>query len=217
MLPAQRKQCRKVIVGDDHSLFRDALAQLAASQLPEARVDAAGSMAEVMQLADAGDTPDLFLLDLLFPGMEISVSLPELRRRYPKDSIILISMVDDEETVALSMRSGGDGFIHKAVPRERCIAAIHRVLMGEFVIELEDTQTDPADLVSDTAITLTARQREVLDLLAQGTPNKLMARELGISHLTVRLHVSSLLRLFGVSRRAEVAPKARALGLLDIG
>lgn len=217
MLPAQRKQCRKVIVGDDHSLFRDALAQLAASQLPEAQVDTAVSMAEVMQLAEAGDAPDLFLLDLLFPGMEISVSLPELRRRYPKASIVIVSMVEDEQTVALAMRSGGDGFIHKAVPRERCITAIRRVLAGEYVIELEDIHTGAADAVSDTAITLTARQREVLDLLAQGTPNKLMARELGISHLTVRLHVSALLRLLGVARRAEVAPKARALGLLDGG
>lgn len=172
-------------------------------------------MPEVMQLAEGGSDPDLFLLDLLFPGMEIPISLPELRRRYPKASIILISMVDDEQTVSLAMRSGGDGFIHKAVSRERCIAAIGRVLMGEYVIELEDAQTNAADPIGDTAITLTARQREVLDLLAEGTPNKLMARQLGISYLTVRLHVSALLRIFGVSRRAEVAPKARALGLLE--
>lgn len=146
--------------------------------------------------------------------MEIPVSLPELRRRYPKSSIILVSMVDDEETISLAMRSGGDGFIHKAARRERCIDAIDRVLKGEYVIE-QDAQAGSADPLGGDAITLTARQRDVLELLAKGTPNKLMARDLGISHLTVRLHVSALLRIFGVTRRAEVAPKARMLGLLD--
>lgn len=215
MLPTKRKMCSKVIVGDDHSLFRDALAELAASQLPEAEVESAASLSEVMQMAESGEDPDLFLLDLIFPGMEIPVSLPELRRRYPKSSIILVSMVDDEETISLAMRSGGDGFIHKAARRERCIDAIDRVLKGEYVIEREDAQAGSADPLGGDAITLTARQRDVLELLAKGTPNKLMARDLGISHLTVRLHVSALLRIFGVTRRAEVAPKARMLGLLD--
>jgi DNA-binding NarL/FixJ family response regulator len=215
MLAFARKDHARIVVGDDHPLFRDALAQLATSMFADAMVETAATMGEVIQLAETGHPPDLFLLDLLFPGMDIATTLPELRRRHPRASIILISMVDDEATIALALRSGGDGFINKAVPRERCIQAINRVLAGEYVVECEDAGSAGMGQLGDTGISLTARQRAVLDMLADNAPNKVIARDLGISHLTVRLHVSALLRILGVNRRSDVASKARMLGLLD--
>ena len=215
-LPPQAASGR-VIIGDDHPLFREALGDVARSIVPDADIGFAECMPEVIAQAEDGAEPGLFLLDLMFPGMDIPVSLPELRRKYPKASIVLISMVDDEEVVALAMRSGGDGFVHKAVPRERCVAAISRVLDGEYVIELEKEATGPAQASAPPNLSLTPRQRVVLDLLAENASNKAIARELGISHLTVRLHVSALLRMLGVARRGEVVTKARSLGLLEPG
>lgn len=210
-----QNQKTRVVVGDDHPLFRDALGQLAEAMLPDVEVGLAESMGEVFELAERGASPDIFLLDLLFPGMDIPVTLPELRKQYPLASIILISMVNDEPTIALTMQSGGDGFIHKAVSRDRCIAAISRVLAGEYVIEREDPQAAPEILAESVGPTLTTRQRVVLDMLATDASNKMIARELGISHLTVRLHVSALLRVLGVANRKDAVAKAKALGLLD--
>lgn len=208
-------QPEKILVGDDHPLFREALGQLAATLFPQANIELAETMGDVNRLAATDTPPDMFLLDLLFPGMDIAVSLPELRKRYPRASIILISMVDDDATIKKAIRAGGDGFIHKAVPRERCVAAIRQVLAGDYVIER--AQGDIAtDLVpGESGITLTARQQGVLEMLERDAPNKIIARELGISHLTVRLHVSALLRILGVSKRKEVVPKARLFGLID--
>ncbi|MGQ7830126.1 LuxR C-terminal-related transcriptional regulator [Altererythrobacter sp. Z27] len=212
-----QRQRKKAVVGDDHPLFRDALGQLAEALIPCAEIGLAESMGEVFELAEQGAPPDIFLLDLMFPGMDIPVTLPELRKQYPLASIVLISMVSDEPTIALTMQSGGDGFIHKAVSRERCIDAISRVLAGEYVIEREDLDAASDALAENLGPTLTARQRVVLDMLATNASNKLIARELGISHLTVRLHVSALLRALGVANRKDAVAKANALGLLSGG
>lgn len=208
-------QLKRIVIGDDHPMFREGMGHLAQAMFPEAQIDFAETMQEVCGHARQGEPPELFLLDLMFPGMEIEVTLPELRRKYPLASIILISMIDDEATVALALRSGGDGFIHKAVPRERCSAAIARVLDGEYVVELEGHDTDVMLQADAVQVSLTARQRTVLDMLGDGASNKEIARELGISHLTVRLHVSAVLRLLGVTKRKEAVAKAKALGLLD--
>lgn len=207
---------KSILVADDHPLFREALGTLAQEISSTATLNFAATMDEVLLQARAGPAPDVILLDLLFPGMDIPVSLPELRRVAPIASIIIVSMVDDQKTVALVMRSGADGFVHKALPREQCIAAISRILAGEYVIALEDRRpSDALSPISNARVALTPRQRFVLDMLVQKAPNKLIARELGISHFTVRLHVSAVLRILGVAKRQEVAAKAKALGLLD--
>ena len=203
----------RIFIGDDHPLYREGLAQLAASMFPEASVEAFGTLPEVFEHALSGEPPQLFLLDIMFPGMEIAVSLPELRRRFPSASILLVSMLDDPAIVSLALRSGADGFVNKAADRERCVSSIRAVLDGEYVIDQGKSSAAPLQLPTGSQLTLTARQRAVLDLLESGASNKLIARELGISHLTVRLHVSSLLRLLGVTRRKDVIGKARLLGL----
>ena len=206
----------RILVGDDHPLYREGLAQLASSMFPQATVEAFGSLPEVFDCAQRGEPPALFLLDVMFPGMEIPVSLPELRRRFPSASILLISMIDDPATVSLALRSGADGFVNKAADRERCVRSIRAVLAGEYVIDQNQSASGLSHLPADSQLTLTARQRAVLDLLEGGASNKIIARELGISHLTVRLHVSALLRLLGVTRRKDVIGKARLLGLSRI-
>ena len=205
------RSLRCVVIAETLPLFRDGLVELSGLQSPDARIVRATSATDIIALAGEGIAPDLFLIDLALPGLDIGLVLPELRRQHRKAVIVTLAAVDDEATIRQALTSGSDGFVHKAMPRETVIAAIGRVLAGEFVIEREPGS---ALGVSDPGIVLTARQDDVLAMLAQGASNKEIARRLGISHLTVRLHVSALLRIFGVNRRKEVAAKARLLGTL---
>ncbi|MDZ3832214.1 MAG: response regulator transcription factor [Sphingopyxis sp.] len=205
-----------ILVADDHPLFREALAKLATDIFPEADIGEATCMEEVFAIADVDEPPSLFLLDLLFPSMDLSVSLPRLRRKCPRSSIIIVSMIDDEERIAQVMRSGADGFINKAVPSQRCAAAIMRVLAGEYVVERADEAAGQRAIMTHGAgIELTPRQQEIVSALSRHLSNKEIARELDISPFTVRSHVSALMRLLGVTRRGELKEKALALGLLD--
>lgn len=207
-----------VLIADALPLFRDGLARLAEAASPGVRVVQSGSIGEIWRLAAAGRVPDLFLIDLGLSGLEIGFVLPRLRKSFRSASIMAMALDADDATIAAAMRSGCDGFIHKGLPREQCGRAIGQVLAGSCVVERGEA--GPA-VSSDTPIhqeiALTARQSAVLGLLSDGASNKAIAREFGISHLTVRLHVSSLLRIFGVTRRNEVAPKARILGMLPPG
>ena len=205
---------RCVVIAETLPLFRDALTQLVRLQSPAASVVRAGSIAELTELAWRGLAPDLFIIDLALPGLDAGVVLPELRRQHRKAAIITLGADDDAGTIVQALRSGSDGFVHKGAAREECIAAIGRVLAGEYVIARTNSGGGQEGHSARTPSILTARQSEALALLAERASNKAIARELGISHLTVRLHVSALLRIFGVSRRNDVAPKARALGMM---
>lgn len=207
-------QLQCVAIGETLPLFRDALIRLTRQQSPGAAIIEAGSIDELLELGSRGIAPDLFLIDLSLSGTGLHMALPELRRQHRKAAIVSFAAEDDAETVMQSLHAGSDGFIHKSVPGERCIEAIGKVLSGEFVVERKGDIAKPELQHHESVIRLSARQGEVLDLLAHGESNKAIARRLGISHLTVRLHVSSLLRIFGVSRRQHVAPKARLIGVL---
>ncbi|WP_172835971.1 LuxR C-terminal-related transcriptional regulator [Porphyrobacter sp. CACIAM 03H1] len=195
-------------------LYQDALIRLTRLQSPGAAIIKAGSIDELLELGSRGIAPDLFLIDLSLPGTGLDIALPDLRRQHRTAAIVSLATDDDAATIMQSLHFGSDGFIHKSVPGERCIEAIGKVLSGEFVVERRHDNATPQSQHHESVIRLSGRQGEVLDLLAQGASNKAIARELAISHLTVRLHVSSLLRIFGVSRRQDVAPKARLIGVL---
>jgi DNA-binding NarL/FixJ family response regulator len=203
-----------IIVADDHPVFRDGLKRLVSTACPAATVVEAGSMAEVLSLAQAGKAPDLFVLDLLFPGMDPRETLPSLRSSFPRSSIVIVSMVDDEATIRQIMKLGADGFVGKAVPSERMINAILAVKAGQFVVE----PADHAAICDNTSVShlavpeLTPRQRDVLTCLAQDKSNKEIGRMLAISPFTVRIHVSALLRIMRVGSRTLAAAKARSMG-----
>ncbi|MCX5509924.1 response regulator transcription factor [Pseudomonas sp. BJa3] len=198
--------CR-IIVADDHPLFREAMVNTVRRILPEARLEEAGSLADVLRLASMGETPDTLILDLRFPGLTCIGRLAELRRQLQRTTLIVVSMVDDPEVICEVMAAGVDGFIGKSVSPEAIGAAILAIRDGEVVVDYAPSGLLPQLDAPSELEQLTHRQQDVLRLIAQGKTNKEIARALDISPFTVRIHVSSLLKTLNVPTRTAAAVK----------
>ncbi|EKF42162.1 LuxR C-terminal-related transcriptional regulator [Nitratireductor indicus] len=202
----------RIIIADDHPVFRDGLARLIQRHEPEAVIEQAATVDEALSLAGNGSTPSTFILDLLFSAGSLEAHLPELRRRFSRASIIVVSMIDDPDVARRIMGAGADGFICKSLPPHEIVAAVAAVRNGDAVLQLEASGL-PVSEADESLAGLTLRQVDVLRLLSRGLSNKEIGLELDISPFTVRVHVSAVLKALGVTTRAGAAAKATACGL----
>ncbi|PRA20838.1 LuxR C-terminal-related transcriptional regulator [Pseudomonas poae] len=191
-----------IIIADDHPMFREGMRRTVQRLLPDAVVHEAGDLDSVQALIHAGGDIDTLILDLRFPGLTCMSQLAELRQHLRRTTLIVVSMVDDPALIDQVMALGADGFIGKNIAPDEIGQALLAIREGEVLVKFT-----PSGLLPLDTHTLTARQQDVLRLIAQGKTNKEIAKTLDISPFTVRIHVSSLLRTLDVPSRAAAAVK----------
>lgn len=201
----------QILIADDHPVFRDGMRRLVQRTFLGATVREAATFDHVLAVIETM-TPDLFVLDLFFPGFDIASGIATLRLKCPTSSLMIVSMTDNGATIDQVLAAGADGFVSKAVHPSRLSEGLRRVLEGEFVrLATSDGDFD-IDHDQGEQLVLTSRQKEVLHMLTLGMSNKEMARAMGISPFTVRIHVTSVLRTLGVATRAAAAATGREMG-----
>lgn len=193
--------CR-IIIADDHPMFREGMLRTVQRLLPEACVEQAGDLGTVLELIATGAEVDTLILDLRFPGLTCINQLAQLRQQLRRTTLIVVSMVDDADLINQIMEIGVDGFIGKNIAPAEIGQALLAIRQGEVMVRFA-----PSGLLPLETNALTGRQQDVLRLIAQGKTNKEIAKALDISPFTVRIHVSSLLRSLNVPSRAAAAVK----------
>lgn len=192
----------RIIIADDHPMFREAMLRTVQRLLPDALVQEAGDLDGVLARIREDGEIDTLILDLRFPGLTCMSQLVDLRQQLRRTTLIVVSMVDDPALINQVMALGADGFIGKNIAPDEIGQALLAIREGEVLVKFA-----PSGLLPLDTHTLTARQQDVLRLIAQGKTNKEIAKALDISPFTVRIHVSSLLRTLDVPSRAAAAVK----------
>jgi len=209
----------KVILIDDHTLFREGLQRL----LMRHEIDVVSSVSngeEGLKAIEAHD-PDVVLLDLRMPnisGIEVLKNIKKTKKAMP---VVMLTTSDDEKDLIEALRNGAGGYLLKDMEPDDLVVALKDVLKGETIVapnlvqilakfhQGDDTEINISNLIS----TLTPRENEILELLADGQSNKLIAKNLCISDGTVKLHVKSILRKLEIHSRVEAAVIAVEHGL----
>ena len=203
----------RLLVVDDHRLFRDGLKSLLAQWRPLAHLDEAGRLAEALEALQRPPPPVLVLLDLTLPDSpDPGATLRQASTMGRVAPVVAVTMADPGDLARQSAECGVRGFIRKSDPASVMLAALDIVLAGGSCIPADVLRREAA--LEASAPALSERQREVLGLLVQGLSNKEIARALGVAEATVKVHVHRILQVVGTSSRAKAAAWARQTGFL---
>jgi two-component system, NarL family, nitrate/nitrite response regulator NarL len=202
----------RLVVVDDHTLFRRGLIAL---------LEADGRLQVVAEASDAGQAeqaarehrPDVVLLDNHLPGASGLSALPSLLAAAPGVRVLLLTMSEDERDLAAALRGGASGYLLKSADITEVGDAVQRAMQGQTSVSAPMTAKLAAAFRSESATPedadplagLSAREREILNLIARGDSNKLIARELDIAESTVKIHVQHILRKLNLSTRLQAA------------
>jgi DNA-binding NarL/FixJ family response regulator len=197
-----------VLIADDHPLVRDALARTVQQLGADVQVRETGDLDGLLRLAAQGDA-DLALVDLNMPGMDGVAGLRRLRAAAPTLPVVVASGQEDAATIRAVLAAGAVGFIPKSERSEVLLGALRLVQSGGTYVPSRLLNAPPAAAAPE----LTPRQLDVLHLLLRGEPNKLIARELGLTEGTVKIHIAAILRVLHARNRTEAVVRARALGI----
>jgi DNA-binding NarL/FixJ family response regulator len=212
----------RVLLVDDHPVFRIGMAALLGS-LPGIAVTAEADSAATARTLLDGDGPDVVVMDLdLGDGSGIDLTR-EVLAAWPGVAVLVMSMHEDDDAVLAAVRAGARGYLVKSAPPEQVERAVRAVAAGEMILGPTVAERAMAYVLGGrTAVRvpfprLTDREREVLDLVAGGHDNLVIARRLGLSAKTVRNHVANVLTKIEVPDRAAAVVRARAEGLGGAG
>jgi DNA-binding NarL/FixJ family response regulator len=207
----------RVLVVDDHPVFRDGLGALLDSLPDMDQVGVAGDGREAVELARAGGV-DVVLMDLNLPTMSGVEATAVIGRLPSPPAVLVVTMVDDDETVVAALRAGARGYVLKGSGAAEIAAAVRTVAAGGAVFgagvaaRVLAATSSPAPVPGEDPAGLTAREREVLARIADGAGNARIARDLGLSVKTVQNYVSRILDKLQVADRTQAALRARDMG-----
>lgn len=201
----------RILLADDHVMVRDGLRPFLMQLADSMEVFEAGTFDETLQTLDTVEGIRLVVLDQRMPGMTVAHGLPAIRERHPLVRVAVLSSVTERQQILEAMALGAAGYIPKRLSAHAMVSALRLIVAGERYIPaslLEETARPPVSLHGDTdggERGLTAREREILGLLREGLPNKLIARRLNVSEVTVKSHLCHVFRKLGVQNRVQAA------------
>ncbi len=211
----------RILLIDDHSLFRSGVRLLLQRQPDFDMVGEAADGLEGIKRAKAL-MPDVILLDLNMPGLSGLETLQLLVQDLPDCAVLILTVSEEAEELGQALRDGACGYLLKNIDADALTAAIRRVAAGEAVITESMTAKlvaqfrshTPADPSADAErARLTAREREIVQCLARGESNKVIARNLNVAESTVKIHIQNILKKLNLSSRVQVAVYAVGHGL----
>ncbi|CAA7625346.1 Response regulator [Candidatus Terasakiella magnetica] len=210
----------KVLLADDHALFREGVRMVLEnlSQEPVEAIEAC-DFTQALEHIRVDTAIDLALIDLSMPGMDGFSAIGAIRRTAPDIYLVVVSASEDPQTVRRALDAGAHGYICKSAGSASMMKGIHSVLDGDTFVSPHIVVPDTAplseeELDAERVLTLlTARQRDVLAMLRQGKSNKEIARDLNLAEITVKLHVTAILRSLRCENRTQAAILAAKIGL----
>jgi DNA-binding NarL/FixJ family response regulator len=211
-----------LFIVDDHQIFRDGLKLLFENTEDIVVVgEAQSGEAALVQLSNI--TPDLILMDIQMSGMNGIETTRQLKATHPEANILMLTMFEDDQSVFAAMRAGALGYILKGVGHEEMLRTVRVASTGGAVFSpkvathiiqwFAQSAEQPGGNMAVKLPALTAREQEVLELLAVGLDNSVIAERLTVTSKTVRNYVSQLLKKLEVKDRLEAAEKARQAGI----
>ncbi|MCP4430506.1 MAG: response regulator transcription factor [Gammaproteobacteria bacterium] len=203
----------KILIADDHPLFRDAIKSVIDEKFPGSTILETSNFNDSIQLAEENPDIDLVLLDLNMPGMEGLTGIVRMRNNHPEIPLGIISAEEDKSVVLQTVGYGAVGFITKSTPRENIAMAISQILDGQVYLPADIIRSSSAqqsgsahksdeDALKNIAY-LTRKQLQVFERLAKGKSNKQIAYEMNIAETTVKAHVSAILHKLNVKNRIQ--------------
>ena len=210
----------RILLVDDHELFRSGIKALLQRQSDFEVVGEAGDGLEGVKLVEHVPA-DVLLLDVDLPSMKGYEVLAQIRDSHPNLNVLMLTVSEDYDTLGECLRLGARGYLNKNIDQEYLLRAIRSVYVGESVISPQmvakfvtriANQEERPQTLSDPS-SLTRRERQTLAWLARGVSNKEIARALGLAESTVKVHVQSILRKLGVTSRVQAAVYAIEHGM----
>ncbi len=209
----------KILIADDHALFRDGLSLQLEKIAPQAVINQAANFSQALKIVESVQDTDLIIIDLDMPDMKWEDGLRELRAKAPQSRFVVISASEDSRNIKKIIEMGISGYIPKRSETKVLLSALKLIMDGGTYL--------PPSIMDNSASAhvegrtnrhggklLTPRQSEVLEYVAQGLSNKQIAYNMGVSEATVKLHINALLRAVGATNRTQAFIIAQKMGLI---
>jgi DNA-binding NarL/FixJ family response regulator len=204
----------KIIIADDHPLFRQALLETLKPQMPAAQWLQAETVDALNKVLAEHKDADLLLLDLNIPGAHGFNTLIHVRNHFPQIPVVIVSAYEDNDTIAKAMEYGGSGFVPKSTPVNDIFMAIQTVLAGEeWLPSSFQPQQQHSNDIAERVASLTQQQHKILMMFAEGMLNKQIAYDLNVSEATIKAHATAIFKKLNVRNRTQAVI---AIGALDI-